>query len=80
MTLEELQQYSDLDNVVVLFGFPYDEGTIRNKGRAGGEKGYEQVMTVFRKKLNLRPLNSKVLHAGCVPKNLTLEDAHEYLY
>jgi hypothetical protein len=41
VTIEELQQYRDLDNVVVLFGFPYDEGTTRNKGRAGGEKAYE---------------------------------------
>lgn len=37
-------------------------------------------MAVLRKKLNLRSLNSKVLHVGGVPKNLTLEDAHEYLY
>lgn len=39
--MNDLPNYKDDDNVIVLFGFPYDEGTIRNKGRAGGEGAYE---------------------------------------
>lgn len=39
--MEDLFNFKDEDNIVVLFGFPYDEGTIRNKGRAGGEGAYE---------------------------------------
>lgn len=39
--MQDLPNFKNEPNIVVLFGFPYDEGTIRNKGRAGGENGYE---------------------------------------
>lgn len=39
--MEDLPKFKNEPNIVVLFGFPYDEGTIRNKGRAGGENAYE---------------------------------------
>lgn len=39
--IEDLIDYKNNANLVVLFGFPYDEGTKRNKGRAGGENAYE---------------------------------------
>ena len=39
--MEDLPKFKNESKIVVLFGFPYDEGTIRNKGRAGGENAYE---------------------------------------
>ncbi|CAD8145260.1 unnamed protein product [Paramecium octaurelia] len=78
--MEDLPKFKDESNIVVLFGFPYDEGTIRNKGRAGGENAYEQIMLVLKSKLQACNPSQKVIHVGAVPKQLTLEDAHEYLY
>lgn len=37
-------------------------------------------MLALRKKIKERTITNTVLHVGGVPKNLSLEEAHEYLY
>lgn len=65
---------------VVLVGFPYDEGTLRNKGRSGGSSGPDELRRAF---YRLTPTKSAALpdaevhifDAGNVKKHMKLEDA-----
>lgn len=78
VTLEDLLHFKDAPMVVVLYGFPYDEGTKRNKGRPGGEGAYAKILAeLYASHIDVRyPL----LHLGAVPDHLSLEEAHEHLY
>lgn len=65
---------------IVLIGFPYDEGTIRNHGRPGSALGPDELRKAFYK---LTPTKSSALHdaetrifdAGNLKRNLKLEEA-----
>ncbi len=68
----------------VIIGFPYDEGAVRNRGRAGSASGPDEIRKAFYK---LTPTKSFVLNdasaglfdAGNIAKNLELEKAHTVL-
>lgn len=74
---------------VVLLGFPYDEGTTRNGGRAGGAGGPAAVRSFLPKMgaaVNaergvslLGPEAPSVVDGGDVPAGLSLEAAHTAL-
>ncbi len=65
---------------VVLLGFPYDEGTVRNKGRAGSASGPDEIRKALYK---LTPTKSaamsdagpRIFDAGNIKKKIKLEDA-----
>lgn len=64
----------------VIIGFPYDEGTVRNKGRAGSASGPDEFRRAFYK---LTPTKSsaltdadvRIFDAGNIKRHLKLEDA-----
>ncbi len=65
---------------VVLVGFPYDEGTVRNKGRLGGASGPDEVRRAFyrltpTKSAALPDAEVHVFDAGNLKKHMKLEDA-----
>lgn len=65
---------------IVLVGFPYDEGTVRNMGRAGSAMGPDEIRKAFYK---LTPTKSAALadaelhifDAGNLKRHMKLEDA-----
>ncbi|HQT90489.1 MAG TPA: arginase family protein, partial [Candidatus Kryptobacter bacterium] len=64
----------------VLIGFPYDEGTVRNKGRAGSATGPDEIRRAFykltpTKSAALADADVRVFDAGNIKRRLKLEDA-----
>jgi formiminoglutamase len=68
------------DFKVVLIGFPYDEGAVRNGGRAGSASGPDEIRRAFyrltpTKSIALNDATMKIFDAGNFAANLKLEDA-----
>ncbi len=64
----------------VIIGFPYDEGTVRNKGRAGSATGPDEIRRAFykltpTKSAALADADVRVFDAGNIKRRLKLEDA-----
>ncbi len=64
----------------VIIGFPYDEGTVRNHGRAGSASGPDEIRRAFYKLTSTKSaavtdVNLRLFDAGNVKKKLKLEDA-----
>lgn len=69
------------DFKTVIIGFPYDEGTVRNKGRAGSAAGPDEIRRAFykltpTKSAAMTDAGTKIFDAGNIKKRLKLEDAH----
>ncbi|HEY9164588.1 MAG TPA: formimidoylglutamase [Candidatus Kryptonia bacterium] len=73
------------DNIkVVVVGFPYDEGTVRNRGRAGSAAGPDEIRRALYK---LTPTKSsavsdaelRIFDAGNIKREMKLEDALAHL-
>ena len=68
----------------VIIGFPYDEGTVRNKGRAGSSFGPDEIRRAFykltpTKSFALKDGVTKLFDAGNVKREMRLEDALAHL-
>ena len=95
LRVDQLANLSQDKLNVVINGFPYDEGTIRNGGRQGGEKAskefreclLEEALYLDERMKQLRyydigdtPKLKVEEGAPDVPIDLTLEEAHELQY
>ncbi len=68
----------------VLLGFPYDEGTVRNKGRAGSAAGPDEIRrALYRltptKSSALTDADVRLFDAGNLKRHMKLEEAHSKL-
>ena len=68
------------DFKVVLLGFPFDEGTVRNRGRAGSASAPDEIRRAFykltpTKSTALDDSTTKIFDAGNFDRSLSLEDA-----
>lgn len=64
----------------VIVGFPYDEGTVRNKGRGGAAGGPDEIRRAFyrltpTKSTALTDADVRLFDAGNIKRHLKLEDA-----
>ncbi len=64
----------------VIVGFPYDEGTVRNHGRAGSASGPNEIRRAFykltpTKSSALTDADAQIFDAGNVKQGMKLEDA-----
>lgn len=64
----------------VIVGFPYDEGTVRNKGRSGSASGPDEMRRAFykltpTKSAALTDADVRIFDAGNLKKHMKLEDA-----
>nr|2A0M_A Chain A, Arginase Superfamily Protein [Trypanosoma cruzi] len=83
LSLFSAQREEDAD--IVIIGFPYDEGCVRNGGRAGAKKGpaafrffLQRLGSVNNLELNVDASHLKLYDAGDITAS-TLEEAHEKL-
>ncbi len=65
---------------VVIVGFPYDEGTVRNKGRAGAAGAPDEIRRAFykltpTKSAALSDADVRIFDAGNIKRYMKLEDA-----
>lgn len=65
---------------VVLIGFPYDEGTIRNRGRAGSSSGPDEIRRALykltlTKSSALTNIRTRMFDAGNIKKKMKLEES-----
>ncbi|KAM3147062.1 hypothetical protein pb186bvf_000778 [Paramecium bursaria] len=79
VTIADLQYYSDERKIVVFYGFPHDEGTIRNKGRPGGSGAYDQIMAALVLPQVDYPILSLEVQSP-FHNPISLEEAHIQLY
>ena len=68
------------DFKIVLIGFPYDEGAVRNGGRAGSASGPDEIRRAFykltpTKSTALNDATMRIFDAGNFVTNLKLDDA-----
>ncbi len=68
------------DYTVVLVGFPYDEGALRNRGRAGSAMGPDEIRKALykltpTKSAALNDAVSRIFDAGNLKRNMSLDDA-----
>lgn len=72
------------DFKIVIIGFPYDEGAVRNRGRAGSASGPDEIRRAFyrltpTKSPALKDVAMKIFDAGNFVRNLNLDDASSAL-
>ena len=68
------------DFKIVIIGFPYDEGAVRNQGRAGSARGPDEIRKSFyrltpTKSSALNDAAAKIFDAGNLSPNMGLDDA-----
>lgn len=68
------------DFKIVVIGFPYDEGTIRNRGRAGSASGPDEIRRALykltpTKSSALNDVETRIFDAGNLSQKMKLEDA-----
>ena len=65
---------------VVIIGFPFDEGAVRNRGRAGSAAGPDEIRKAFyrltpTKAATLSDVVTEIFDAGNIKRNMNLDEA-----